>query len=372
LPGASNYGCVSFSVGDKLYCGGGFVKTFFQYDQQSNTWLKKADIPGVDTARSFGIGFAIGNKGYVGLGTDGDQTLVFKKDLWEYDPASDHWTQKADFPHGAFSGSGAFVLDGKAYVGGGGDKDFNYAVFYQYDPVADQWTPKSDLPVDARGYPAMFSIGKYGYLMGGEGKTELSDFYQYDPSFDQWTALPDFPGAPRSQAIAFTIGGRGYVGLGQSNYTVVYKDIYVYDTAKSSWQKLSELPAPGRAAPSVGVLGDTAYLGSGFNYSSGLLSDWYSFLPPDAAVRDHPSASSTSIIPYPQPVSDKLSFAHLENNSSYKVVIIDEIGRVMLRTTVTPSSVGDPSVSVSNLRPGLYRVVLTNGNASVAVSVLKE
>ncbi|MBS1902277.1 MAG: T9SS type A sorting domain-containing protein [Bacteroidetes bacterium] len=371
LPGAANYGYVSFSIGDRLYCGGGFVKTFFQYDQHLNVWIRKADIPGVDTARTFGIGFSIGSKGYVGLGTDGDQTLVFKKDLWEYDPATDSWTQKADFPHGAFAGSGVFVVNGKAYVGGGGDKNFNYSEFYQYDPVADDWSPKRDLPVDARGYPAMFSIGKYGYLMGGEGKTELSDFYQYDPSFDQWTALPDFPGAARSQAAAFAIGGRGYVGLGQSNYTAVYKDMYTYDTAKSSWQKLSDLPGPGRAAPSVSVLGDTAYMGSGFNYSSGLLADWYSFVAPDAAVSNSQTTSAT-VMSYPQPVFDRLSFAHLEANTFYKVEVIDMLGRSLLQTSVHTTAAGDPSLNVSGLRPGLYRVVLSTESSSVAVSVLKQ
>ena len=39
------------------------------------------------------VGFSIGSKGYIGTGYNGS----LYKDFWEYDPATNAWTQKADF-----------------------------------------------------------------------------------------------------------------------------------------------------------------------------------------------------------------------------------------------------------------------------------
>jgi hypothetical protein len=53
------------------------------YDPAFDTWTKKADVGG--DLRWFGSGFAIGNRGYVGLGTGGTFAQQ-KKDFWEYTP----------------------------------------------------------------------------------------------------------------------------------------------------------------------------------------------------------------------------------------------------------------------------------------------
>ena len=55
-----------------------------------DTWTQKADFGGLE--RYGAVGFSIGNKGYMGTGTD---DATFKKDFWEYDPAFNTWTQKA-------------------------------------------------------------------------------------------------------------------------------------------------------------------------------------------------------------------------------------------------------------------------------------
>ncbi len=60
-------------------------------------WFQKASFGGVGRHRSVGI--AIGNKGYIGTGhVNGTGVDISYKDWWQYDPASDSWTQKADFP----------------------------------------------------------------------------------------------------------------------------------------------------------------------------------------------------------------------------------------------------------------------------------
>ena len=41
-------------------------KDFWEYDPAANTWTQKADFGG--TARDGAVGFSIGSKGYIGTG----------------------------------------------------------------------------------------------------------------------------------------------------------------------------------------------------------------------------------------------------------------------------------------------------------------
>ena len=66
---------VGFSIGSKGYIGTGLLivtfhfKDFWEYDPATNTWTQKADFGG--TARTNAVGFSIGSKGYIGTGNDG-------------------------------------------------------------------------------------------------------------------------------------------------------------------------------------------------------------------------------------------------------------------------------------------------------------
>ena len=74
---------MGFSIGNKGYIGTGnfFTKDFWEWDQATNTWTQKADFGGFP--RELAVGFSIGNKGYIGTGWDGSS---LKQDFWEYDP----------------------------------------------------------------------------------------------------------------------------------------------------------------------------------------------------------------------------------------------------------------------------------------------
>ena len=56
-------------------------KDFWEYDPATNAWTQKADFGG--TARDGAVGFSIGSKGYIGTGYDGTGST---KDFWEYTP----------------------------------------------------------------------------------------------------------------------------------------------------------------------------------------------------------------------------------------------------------------------------------------------
>ena len=101
-----------FKVGvgvDTIY---GQVVTF---DGDLNFWTSRADVGG--GGRRNGVGFAIGNKGYIGTGVVTDLGVV--QDFWEFDPQTNIWTQRADVPGGTRTSAVGFSIGDKGFVGTG-------------------------------------------------------------------------------------------------------------------------------------------------------------------------------------------------------------------------------------------------------------
>src|SRR5438477_12655427 len=82
----------------------GSLKTF------GDSWVRKTDFGGTGRYGA-NTGFAIGAKGYLGTGWDGN----YKNDFWEYDPFSNTWTQKASFGGTARFGATGFAIGTKGY-----------------------------------------------------------------------------------------------------------------------------------------------------------------------------------------------------------------------------------------------------------------
>jgi N-acetylneuraminic acid mutarotase len=101
---------------------------FWEYDTTANEWTQKANFGG--TVRDGATGFAIGTKGYIGIG---DDSIGSKSDFWEYDQGNNTWTQKANFSGGARSAATGFAIGTKGYIGIGYDgSDKND--FWEYTP----------------------------------------------------------------------------------------------------------------------------------------------------------------------------------------------------------------------------------------------
>lgn len=160
-------------------------------------WYYVTDIPGQSRTQSFS--FAIGSKAYIGTGVY--QNYMYLEDMWEYDTETGVWTQKADYPEGKVRGPMAFTLNGKAYVGLGyrenstndGEKMDS---FYEYDPVSNSWTRKHDYPGGWEGYNSRDAVvlnGKGYYFteitswVPGAGNDRGVNLYEYDPNSDRWT-----------------------------------------------------------------------------------------------------------------------------------------------------------------------------------------
>lgn len=239
LPGGGRWAATSFSIGNYGYAGIGSINgnsptnDFWEYNPTNNTWTQKANYPGAGKLSA--VGFAVEDKGYIGTGsltsTIGSET----NDFWEYNPSTDIWTQKALFSGGPRNRAVGFSIGGKGYIGTGyfyNGSAFQTNDFWEYNPATNLWTQKAHLPSAVRSNAIGFSIGNNGFM--GLGSQYLLDFWHYNPENDVWTQMAYFSGPGRLGSIGFSIGDKGYVGLGyyvESGSVVNQNDFWEYENS---------------------------------------------------------------------------------------------------------------------------------------------
>ncbi|MEI7802471.1 MAG: kelch repeat-containing protein [Bacteroidota bacterium] len=283
--GVERWGAFGFSIGNYGYIGGGYdgsnnLDDFWQYDPSNNTWIQKANVPvalrgastfvingkgyltgGIITGPPYNANlymydpatdgwinkapypgfpvygaqaFAIGTKGYFGVGNGGTSTGDFFREFYEYNSNTDAWTQRDSFPGTERFGTFGIALNGKGYVGFGANgatlEFFND--WWEYNPANDAWTAKTNFPGTTRDYVAGFTLYNQVFLGTGHENTgtfETNDFYSYDPSTDSWIIRANYGGGNRWLVVGFSIGNKGYFGTGMNNTTSTnYNDFWEY------------------------------------------------------------------------------------------------------------------------------------------------
>ncbi len=239
------------SIGNKAYSQG--------------VWRSMTDL---SSGRDFAATFVIGQNAYMCCGNSGNVTAV--KDCWQYDPATDSWTQMADYGGNARWGVANFVVGDRAWLGTGRDGAANtYQDFYMYDAPSNTWTQKASFPGAARRGAVGFSVDDKGYVgCGWNGSTYYNDIYQYDTSADSWTQKSSVGGGGFNYPVAFSYKGKGYLGTGDNanNYN---SDFYEYDAANDTWTAKTSLNA-GRYGAAAFVIGDYGYIACGYDGSKTL------------------------------------------------------------------------------------------------------
>lgn len=274
-----------FSINGKGYLGMGndstiYHKDLWEYNPANDTWTQKADFGG--EARHFAVGLEIDGKGYIGLGWNGTKSL---KDFWEYNPTNNTWTQKTDFGGTARWAPVGFSIAGKGYVGtgmtaatSGRTKDF-----WEYNPANNTWTQKADFGGTARNRAVGFVIGGKGYIgTGNEDSTArvIKDIWEYDPTGNTWTKKADFGGVARHDSVGFSINGKGYVGTGNEyGHTERLKDFWEYDPIANTWTQKADFGGTERRQ-AVGFATDTTgYIGTGNTAASAYTMDFWQYIP---------------------------------------------------------------------------------------------
>ncbi len=223
------------------------------------TWTRKKDMPEPipGDGRALVVGFSIGNYGYMGLGTDNGSDF---DDLFRYDPATDTWSQMASMGLGMESAV-VFVVNDRAYVGVGYSRQLEDQTnkLFEYDPSSNAWTPKTDFPGPKRSGAAAFVSGNFGMVGGGSP----GDFYQYDRLNDSWTRKNDFTASSTiTYLTTFVLNNNAYL-VGETFLNPVTTQVWKYDATGDSWTRKNDIPAQSVIYPSTMVLNGNAYFMGG-------------------------------------------------------------------------------------------------------------
>lgn len=242
LPGVPRRDAFAFSVNGKGYVGAGYSQAesvvgveladFWEYNPTTNSWTQKANYP---MPIYFATGFSVGTKGYVCGGKTGPN--FYTSQMYEYNPATNNWSPRASFPGGVRYQMSSFVIDNSAFVGLGTDQDMYRKDFYEYKPSLDQWVQRADLPASERANAHDFAIGSRGFICMGTNGGYLDDLWEYNPASDSWSVRATYGGTKRKNGVAFALYGKGFVGTGKGYDG---KKASFYEYTPGSWVGLSE------------------------------------------------------------------------------------------------------------------------------------
>ena len=280
---------IGFALGTKGYMGGGegyfpgqdpnYAQTmndFWEYDPAGNTWTQRADMlfP-LERAATF----VIGTRGFVCTGQSFTSTqMTLSNALYMYDQASNTWHQRSSLPASSRCDAVGLNIGDSGYVGTGSPlTTANYRDWWLYDPRTDHWTQRASMPgTFGRAMASSFSIGQYGFVACGEVYASAYDtaLWMYSPAINRWTRKANLPASSRYYATGFNYGSYGALTCGE--FGGYLNDFWYYDLNTDTWH--SDLSMGGGArSKAVGfAINGIPYVGTGETNPYNYLSDfWY-------------------------------------------------------------------------------------------------
>jgi hypothetical protein len=205
----------------------------FQYDPETDMWTKMGTFIQPPFNREWGYrSFTVNETGYM----IGDRTdliyngkLVKGRQVWRYDEDANRWRLSASIPSQGLTEGISFSIGGKAYVGFGKDE----SKIWEYDPATNSWTEKIDVTAEIgyRTHSCVFVINEIAYLVSGKSNKGVSDeMFTYDHKTNTLKKCANIP-SWRYGAFAFSLpGGHAVVGggIGDGNK----RDVYLFDPEK--------------------------------------------------------------------------------------------------------------------------------------------
>lgn len=370
--------------------------TFMSQGASASTvgWTQKANFG--SHGRHRGTGIAIGNKGYLGLGHyNGAGPNIVMKDWWEFDPATNSWTQRADYTGNNGNGNYACLswgMDQYGYVGGGqAGSDDN---LYRYDPTMNSWTPMGLMPnsyanregfvINNKGYAVSgntlreydpgtnswatknsmpFSVWSWNstFVVDGKGYVKSnSSLWEYKPLLDQWVVRATFPGLATAGGASFAQSNKGYFVCGYSgSLSMVQRELWEFNPALNSWTQLPDFPGSARRFSSAFTINNRSYMGIGTNGTN--FNDFWEF------NADLVSAGITSLehevqFSYgPNPSVDVINFSS-EELAEYSIQIYTMTGQLI---TTLESVNAQCQLSRNGLPSGTYLFEVMQDNNSL-------
>ena len=220
-----------------------FYQDFWMYEPSTNQWTAIASFPG--NGRKDAIAFVIDGKAYVGAGyrpIDSGYDSDYQYDFWEYNPAANEWIKRKNAPNYGGANAVTFVIDGIGYFGTGTYVNGSTATtgsfkddLFSYSSEEDKWTNTiTENSILSREGATAFVVDGKAYIGGG---LNHKDFVVYDPIKntlkDTVTFISDTEGR-RANMISFVINGTAYAGLGDRGTKAKQADIWAIQLAEPS------------------------------------------------------------------------------------------------------------------------------------------
>lgn len=357
--GDARHRCTGFSVGNKGYIGGGHInsgvsvyhKDYWQYDPATDSWTQIADFGG--GYRYHSTAFTIGNVGYVGLGENNSNEYF--NDFWKYIPLINTWVQIAPFPGNPRRGASSFVLDEYGYVGTG-QSDFGYETdFYRYNPDLNTWSPIAEFAGEARSSAVGFSLNNKGYVSTGHILgDDINDCWEYDPLLDVWSQKADVGPIPRQDATGFVVQGEAYIGTGndaEGNFN--FNDFWKYIPETDQWVEIAEFDGQGRRYMVSFVIGDVAFCGTGTNGTN--MRDFWAFYP---LLSNEISNTLSKYKVYPNPTNSYLYLDPVFEGKYISVILSDLKGKIHMHKD---TEMNQP-LDLNELEKGTYLLQIFSDN----------
>lgn len=356
----------------------------------SEAWNQKANLGGLGRHR--GTGITIGNKGYFGLGHhNGAGPNILFKDWWEFDPGTNTWSQKADYPFPTYAAA-SFSIDMKGYVGAGvsaGNQFYSFdpiantwtaiqpvpngatdrvgfsvngkgyylfsSQLYEYDPDLNNWTLKNNAPFSPSSWCSSFTIGDKAYVKTG------TSLYEYKSTTDEWVSRAAFPGLATGGSSAFAVKGKGYVVCGYIGWLSELSDeVWEFDPASNTWTQMGEFPGTARRFSIGFAIGDKGYFGGGTNGTN--MKDFWEF---DELLAFGDNESDPISI-YPNPAAD---FITIDCNSQTEISLFDLNGKLILASSLNAKETFD----LTEMANGIYFIeCISSGSRFVQKIVIQK
>lgn len=385
FPGAVRSGAFGVSLNGKGYVGLGrssyvtgivCYNDIWEYDPLTNSWAQKASFPGI--ARCFPFAFSINNSIYVGLGQDSTMIGTLN-DCWLFNPTTNQWLQKNSFTLDTLMNR-TDVFDGNyGYLLGGTVVYTSYSNnFSKYDPLTDQWTSLVSFPGIPVSNACSFFADNNIYLAGGYNSLNspitLNTFWEYNLSNGSWTQKANTPGYPRVDAASFTICDKGYLGMGESDSVPnMINDLWMYEASTNTWQLKSSLGGAGRDELISFAIGSKGYMGLGGENGATLFSDFWEYTPDSACPTGITELQVTNCYLQitPNPANDfiKISTSNQQKAHAEKITIADVAGKIIYTSTNTSNEM---VIDVKHFAKGVYTVSILDGKKVIVRKFLKE
>ena len=256
------------------------LSTVDVYDTRTHTWHAAAEIPIPRIASQTAV---FSNEIYVFGGYDYKGPWGVKryhKTVEVYDTQTDTWVKKRDMPTRRMPFATA-VVDGKIYLIGGTRIEVKNGVFggkaitdlvEVYDPLTDRWEKRADMPT-ARSTDDAVVVDSKIYVLGGQTRFDgdlagrfVTRIEEYNPKTDRWHQLRDMP-MFKFGFSTVAVDNEIYMISGMDNALQRIDVVDVYNPTVDKWREIEP--------PTIPTEGTTAVVVNGTIYTlGGLLSDF--------------------------------------------------------------------------------------------------